>query len=171
MVFIKQITLEQYGHRVPYYPEHREFRPLKHFHLSWDSPIHGDLECLSMVKMVFPDMPVLLDSTPEDPLYEEDLRDIALLLREHKQDIYFIKRFVESSDPMQGFTAERCRTGILTDYADSVFSGKTTGYHPKRVIFGEAEIVLQPGTIPGRQRAYPLTGEKDRHGSSSLTNY
>jgi hypothetical protein len=74
--------------------------------------------------------------------------------------IDFIKGFVGSKDPVQGGNVDDLRAKIIQDYGSTVFSGETTGDPPIRGPLGEAEIIIKPGAIPSKQRAFSILGER-----------
>ena len=74
--------------------------------------------------------------------------------------IDFIKGFVGSKDPVEGGNVDDLRAKIVGDYKGTVFSGKTTGDPPIRGPLGEAEIIIKPGSVPSKQRAFSITGER-----------
>ena len=74
--------------------------------------------------------------------------------------VSFVKGFVQAGDPVEGTAIEAMRAGIFHDFKDTVFNPRTGGDPPVRGQWGEAEIVLKPGVVPVKQRAFHLTGER-----------
>ena len=74
--------------------------------------------------------------------------------------VSFVKGFVQAGDPVEGTAIEVMRAGILHDFKDTIFNPRTGGDPPVRGQWGEAEIVLKPGVVPVKQRAFHLTGER-----------
>ena len=107
----------------------------------------------------------LQDDQPEEPLHCTFLRQDALLelataVQPDWKHVNFVKGFVQARDHLEGTKVEALRQKILKDYSSTVFCGKTTGSPPIRGEFGEAEINLQPGVIPVKQRPFQMTGER-----------
>jgi hypothetical protein len=95
-----------------------------------------------------------------DFLDDADINELAQDIQFAHNDISYIKGFVDSGEPAEGPLVEQLRTNIRTDYANNVFSNTTSGNPPKRGIYGEAEILLKPGTVPLKQRPYQMAGER-----------
>ena len=93
-----------------------------------------------------------------DLLTNEDIQEIMHVIIGNPANISFIKGFVDAAQPAEGDLVEKLRAKIKEDYAP-VFAGKTGGNPPVRGIFGEAEIILKPDTVPVKQRAYQMVGE------------
>ena len=110
-------------------------------------------------KMGCPEMPGFAD-TKSDFLTEKEVSELAKnMVRDHVE-VHYIKGFVQSNDPFSGHKVEKLRESILTNYASTVFKGVSGGSPPKRGEFGEAEILLKPGTTPIAQRPYQMSGER-----------
>ena len=108
----------------------------------------------------------LLDANPHTDIFLSyaDLEIIAQHLMDENidedKDIAFIKGFVQSRNPMEGPCIDDLRQRVLRDYQPTVFSGKTTGNPPVRGPHCEAEIILKPGAVPTKQRAFTIAGER-----------
>ena len=111
-------------------------------------------------KMASPDYPGLAEFPLHQVLTKNELLEIIHNLTIPFGNISYVRGFIETGESVQSTLADQLRTNILEDYKDSVFSNKTTGNPPKRGIYGEAEIVLKPGAVPVRQRAYQMAGER-----------
>ena len=110
--------------------------------------------------MASPDYPGLAEFPLHQVLTKNELLEIIHNLTIPFGNISYVRGFIETGESVQSTLADQLRTNILGDYKDSVFSNKTTGNPPKRGIYGEAEIVLKPGSVPVRQRAYQMAGER-----------
>jgi hypothetical protein len=75
-------------------------------------------------------------------------------------DVRFVKGVVEARDPITDPDVEERRQRLLSEFAETVFSGKITGDPPVRGPHGEAEVILKPGAIPVKQRPFMITGER-----------
>ena len=116
------------------------------------TPQHPGMGC--------PDIPGLAEEGQPDSLLEEDLHTIASEIQHLSADVNYIKGFVQSGEPIQGPQVETLRSQILSDYASTVFLGRTSGNPPKRGPLGEAEIILKPDVVPTKQRPFQMVGER-----------
>ena len=110
--------------------------------------------------MAIPDRPGLATQEEKNLLEGPCLEKLAWRMVQEEVEIDFIKGFVASRDVKMGECVEEIRKQLLTEYADSVFVGKTGGSPPVRGPYGEAEIILKPGAVPVKQRPYQMTGER-----------
>ena len=108
-----------------------------------------------------PDQPGLWKDEKEDLLTTKDIHGLAGMVKNFSGSVVcFIRGFVDTGEPLLGPRVDKLRQSILVDFADSFFSGNTTGSPPKRGKFGEAEILLHPCTVPVHQRPYQMVGER-----------
>ena len=82
-----------------------------------------------------------------DVLDGESLLELAQKLSQESVWVNFVKGFVTPHDPVESPTVEAKRKAIFAEFANTVFSGKTTGNPPVRGPMGEAEINLKPGAV------------------------
>ena len=73
----------------------------------------------------------------------------------------FVKGVVEARDPSMEHGVETRRAQVIKDFEGSVFLSKLPDeLPPVRGPFGEAEINLNPGAKPVKQRMFHITGER-----------
>ena len=73
------------------------------------------------------------------------MEQLAWIMVQEKMEDDFIKAFVATRDVRSGNEVKEIRKQLVTEYADSVFVGRTGGSPPIRGPYGEAEIILKPG--------------------------
>ena len=111
-------------------------------------------------RMAIEDCPDLAEFASRDLLDQADVEEIVNTAQLPQKNICYIRGFVDSDRPLDGPEVELMKENIRRDFAGDVFSEKFKGMPPKRGIFGEAEILIEPGTVPVKQRAFQMVGDR-----------
>ena len=91
------------------------------------------------------------------PLSREELYEVATWFTQPGLEVCGV---IQGVEPLEEAEVVRRREAIMRDYEGTVFSETTPGNPPVRGPLGEAEIHLQPGAIPRKQRPFTLVGER-----------
>ena len=116
-------------------------------------------------------MRVGFEGVDSDDEIEDPIIDVAREIAKSDLAPHFVGSVVQASGAAQGPGVEIARQKILDEYKDSVFNTEIMGPPPVRGPFGEATIVIKPGTSAVKQRMYQIHGERREKWAEIITSH